>query len=213
MSIPFLDTKQDFPHPNTSNELGLVAYGGHLTPERILRAYKKGIFPWYENDQPVLWWSPNPRMVLFPKKLKVSKSMRKLLDRKTFKVTFNEEFEQVIQACAQVKRPGQNGTWITKDIINAYTQLHQQGFAYSVEVWQNERLVGGLYGIWLKPQRVFCGESMFSLVSNASKYAFITWVQFLKEHEVSLIDCQVHTNHLASLGAEEIDRQAFLSYL
>jgi len=202
-----------FPHPSEADANGLVAIGGDLSSERLIHAYNNGIFPWFNDDEPLLWWSPDPRMVLFPKELRVSKSMKVVLKKQTFKITFNTAFERVIQQCAQVKRDDQDDTWITNDMTEAYIKLHKQGIATSVEVWQNEALVGGLYGIDLKDKKVFCGESMFSTVSNASKAAFITLVQELKTKEYSVIDCQMHTKHLESLGAREISRDEFLKHI
>ena len=202
-----------FPHPNESDANGLVAIGGDLSTERLLLAYNSGIFPWYNEDEPLLWWSPNPRMVLFPKELRISKSMKTILKKNIFKITFNKAFEDVIQQCAQIKRNDQDDTWITNEMTAAYIKLHKKGIATSVEVWQDEKLVGGLYGIDLKDKKIFCGESMFSKVSNASKTAFITLVQTLKFREYKLIDCQMHTSHLESLGAREIERANFLKYL
>ena len=190
-----------------------MAIGGDLSEELLLEAYHRGIFPWYDSSQPILWWSPHPRMVLFPEKLTVSKSMRQLIRRQTFRVTFNQDFAAVIAACSSVPRKDQDGTWITEEMKKAYIRLHQRGWAHSVEVWQEEQLVGGLYGIYLKDKKIFCGESMFSRVSNASKFGFIKWVEKLKEEGVRLIDCQVHTAHMESLGAEEIPREEFLKYL
>lgn len=202
-----------FPHPSEADANGLVAIGGDLSSKRLIHAYNKGIFPWFNDDEPLLWWSPDPRMVLFPKELRVSKSMRVILKKAVFKITFNTAFESVIQLCAKVKRDDQDDTWITNDMTEAYIALHKQGIATSVEVWQNEKLVGGLYGIDLKEKKTFCGESMFSLVSNASKAAFITLVQELKTKEYRLIDCQMHTAHLESLGAREIPRDDFLNLI
>ena len=202
-----------FPHPAEADANGLVAIGGDLSSERLIHAYNNGIFPWFNDEEPLLWWSPNPRMVLFPKELRVSKSMRVLLRKQLFHITFNEAFEDVIQQCAQIKRDDQDDTWITNDMTEAYIKLHKQGIATSVEVWQDKKLVGGLYGIDLKDKKVFCGESMFSKVSNASKAAFITLVQILKTKEYKIIDCQMHTSHLESLGAREIDRAEFLEKL
>ena len=202
-----------FPHPSEADANGLVAIGGDLSSERLIHAYNSGIFPWYNEDEPLLWWSPDPRMVLFPKELRVSKSMKVVFKKKLFKITFNTAFEKVIQQCAQVKRDDQDDTWITNGMTKAYIELHKKGIASSVEVWQNNELVGGLYGIDLKDKKVFCGESMFSIVSNASKAAFITLVQELKTKGYTLIDCQMHTTHLESLGAREISRSDFLNYI
>ncbi len=204
---------EPFPDIEYTSEEGLLAVGGSLTEDRLMEAYSKGIFPWYDESQPILWWCPDPRMVLFPQKLKVSKSMKQLLKKEIFKVTYNEAFETVIENCAAIKRKGQLGTWITPEMKAAYTSLHKKGIAQSVEVWQDGKIVGGLYGLWLKHKKVFCGESMFAKVSNASKYGFISLVRKLQESDVKLIDCQVHTSHLESLGAEEISRNAFLEFL
>ena len=204
---------ESFPPVEKANEDGLLAIGGDLSVKRLLDAYNHGIFPWYEASQPVMWWSPDPRMVLFPEKLKISKSMKQVLRQDSFRVTFNQDFEAVINECAAIKRGGQNGTWITADMKKAYLELFHLGIVKSVEVWQNGELVGGLYGIYLKDKKVFCGESMFSKVSNASKLGFIKWVEQLKLEGVKLIDCQVYTAHLESLGAEEIPRKNFLEFL
>lgn len=204
---------QQFPPVENANPDGLLAMGGDLSVERLLDAYNHGIFPWYDSSEPILWWSPDPRMVLFPENLRVSKSMKKLLKKEAFQVTFNQDFTAVIAQCALIKRDGQNGTWITQEIKEAYLKLHHLGVVQSVEVWQNEKLVGGLYGIYLIEKKIFCGESMFAKVSNASKYGFITYVKKLKGEGVKLIDCQIFTPHLASLGASEIPRKEFLDYL
>jgi leucyl/phenylalanyl-tRNA--protein transferase len=200
-----------FPSPEQASAEGIVAVGGDLQPERVMLAYRKGIFPWFESDDFLLWWSPDPRMVLFPDRLKVSKSMRTFLRKKQFEVTFNKAFDQVVEACAKVKRFGQNGTWITPGLMEVYSSLHTQGHAHSVEVWEEGSLVGGLYGIDLGT--VFCGESMFSKSSNASKVALIYLVKELKKNKYELIDCQVPTQHLASMGAEPISRTEFLTFL
>lgn len=205
-----LTDKIEFPDPTQADPDGLLAVGGDLSVKRLLLAYKSGVFPWFNDDNTfILWWSPNPRFVLFPERLKVSKSMTQVLRNKGFTVTINQDFESVILECSNAKRQGQAGTWITYEMIKAYTKLHYLGNATSVEVWQNEMLVGGLYGVDLG-NGVFCGESMFAKVSNASKVAFITFIQ---NTNYKLIDCQVYTNHLASLGAEEIERSEFLEYL
>jgi leucyl/phenylalanyl-tRNA--protein transferase len=200
-----------FPSPEQASAEGIVAVGGDLQPERVMLAYRKGIFPWFESDDFLLWWSPDPRMVLFPDQLKISKSMRTVLRKKQFEVTFNKAFDQVVEACAKVKRFGQNGTWITPGLMEVYSTLHIQGHAHSVEVWEEGSLVGGLYGIDLGT--VFCGESMFSKSSNASKVALIFLVKELKKNKYELIDCQVPTQHLASMGAEPISRTEFLTFL
>lgn len=204
-----LTDKIEFPAVDTATEDGLLAIGGDLSVERLLLAYKKGIFPWFEIDQPILWWSPDPRFVLYPEDLKVSKSMRKLFRQNKFEVTYNQAFRQVIEACAVISRKDQDGTWITKHMLQAYCRLHELEFATSVEVWEDDQLVGGLYGIDLK-NGVFCGESMFAKVSNASKYGFISFVQ---QSKYKLIDCQIHTDHLESLGAKNMSRSKFIKLL
>jgi len=200
-----------FPPVQLANEDGLLAIGGDLSVERLELAYKNGIFPWYNQGEPIIWYSPDPRMVLFPKDLKISKSMRQVLRKKEFKITFNQNFKEVVSNCKSVYRVGQGGTWITNEMQQAYISLHKKGIAKSVEVWLEDELVGGLYGIDLG--HVFCGESMFSKVSNASKLAFIYLVEELEKENYKLIDCQVYNNHLASLGADEISTEAFLKIL
>lgn len=209
----YLSSQLWFPSVAEASKEGLLAIGGDLSSDRLLLAYRSGIFPWFEDDQPILWWSPDPRMVLFPEGFKVSKSLKKVIDSNIFKVTFNENFSEVIKQCASVKRKGQRGTWITSEMISAYQELHEKGFAKSVEVWKEGKLVGGLYGIDLPEKKVFCGESMFSKESNASKVGFYILIEKLKERNYKLIDCQVYTNHLYSLGAEEIPRNEFLKAL
>jgi leucyl/phenylalanyl-tRNA--protein transferase len=209
--LHFLGNRLEFPPVETANQDGLLAVGGDLSPERLLLAYKSGIFPWFNDDALILWWSPDPRMVLFPKKAKVSKSMRKVLRDDSLTLTQNKYFHEVIEQCAQVERKGQEGTWITSKMKSAYTELHKKGFARSYEVWEDGNLVGGLYGVDLGG--VFCGESMFSLRPNASKYAFIKMAQELDAKGYRLIDCQVHTDHLESLGAELIPRKKFMELL
>lgn len=208
-----LTNKISFPIHSEADENGLLAIGGDLSTERLIHAYNNGIFPWYNEDEPLLWWSPDPRMVLFPKDLRISKSMKTILKRNQFQITFNKAFNEVIHHCANIKREGQPDTWITNDMTEAYVKLYKLGIATSVEVWQEDKLVGGLYGIDLKAKKVFCGESMFSKVSNSSKAAFITLVEHLKALDYKLIDCQMHTSHLESLGAHEISRDDFLKYL
>lgn len=208
-----LTSKIEFPHPNLADEDGLLAVGGDLSTKRLLLAYNQGIFPWFDENQPILWWSPNPRMVLFLEEFKASKSLRKIIDRNIFKITFNQDFSEVIRNCAKINRTDQDGTWITNEMEEAYINLHKQDHAISVEVWQNEKLVGGLYGIDLKEKKIFCGESMFARVSNASKVGLYFMVEYLKKKDYKFIDCQVYTDHLASLGAKEIERNLFLQYL
>lgn len=207
----YLSEEIFFPPVAHSNQDGILAIGGDLSSERLYLAYKSGIFPWFNEGEPIIWWSPNPRMVLFLDEIKISKSMRNILNRKLFTVTFNQNFREVISNCQQAKRNGQNGTWISKDMIEAYCKLHELGIAKSVEVWQENQLVGGLYGIDLG--HVFCGESMFSEVSNASKVAFIALVTDLKSKNYRLLDCQVYNEHLESLGCREIDREEFMKIL
>ncbi|CAH0337049.1 Leucyl/phenylalanyl-tRNA--protein transferase [Flavobacterium sp. CECT 9288] len=207
----YLSDILEFPEVNQANRDGILAIGGDLSPERLQLAYKSGIFPWFETGDPILWWSPNPRMVLFLEELKISKSMRNILNKGEFSVTFNQNFRDVISYCQKVKRDGQNGTWITNDMIEAYCKLHDLGIAKSVEVWQDDILVGGLYGVDLG--HIFCGESMFSLVSNASKVAFIALVNHLKKENYKLLDCQVYNPHLESLGCREISREEFMQIL
>ena len=207
--MQFLTKNSSFRDVSLANKEGLLAIGGDLTTERLIEAYKKGIFPWYEVGQPILWWSPDPRFVLFQNKLKVSKSMSQILRNCNYTVTVNKDFKSVVNECATIKREGQSGTWITDEMIEAYCSLHNLGYAKSVEVWRDNKLVAGLYGIDLNG-KLFCGESMFTKESNASKVGFIT---FIKNSNYILIDCQVYTNHLESLGAEYITRTEFIKFL
>ena len=200
-----------FPPVHLADKDGLLAIGGDLSLERLLLAYKSGIFPWYNPGEPIIWYSPNLMRVLFPKDLKISKSMKQIIRKNEFKITFNQNFKAVISNCKTIKRDGQGGTWITDEMQDAYLKLHEKGIAKSVEVWLENELVGGLYGIDLGT--VFCGESMFSKISNTSKLAFIYLVQKLKKENYKLIDCQVYNPHLESLGADEISREEFLKYL
>lgn len=210
MPLFALDKELIFPPVHLAEPDGLLAVGGDLSPERLLLAYQSGIFPWYEGEH-ILWWCPDPRFVLTPASLKVSKSMKQLLKRQAFTFTINQAFGQVIDNCKTIDRRGQNGTWITESMKAAYIHLHKMGFAHSAEVWLNNELVGGLYGIRLG--KVFFGESMFSKVSNASKYAFISYIQQLEQEGVQLVDCQVYTEHLESLGAFMIPREQFVQLL
>lgn len=200
-----------FPPVEEASYEGILAVGGDLSTERLVLAYKSGIFPWFELDEPILWWSPSERMVVNPQDYKIKKSLRNIINRDIFKITFNQDFEAVITNCQQIQRVGQNGTWITKEMMKAYCKLNKDGFALSVEVWQNEELVGGLYGVDLGT--VFCGESMFSKVPNASKVAFVKLIEHLKDKNYRLLDCQVHNDHLEKLGAFEISREAFMKIL
>lgn len=208
-----LDPESEFPplddaltEPN-----GLIAIGGELSSKRLLQAYRRGIFPWYNAGEPILWWSPNPRMVLFPDELNVSRSLSKILKKSLFEIRVNTAFRDVISACSEVKRPQQSGTWINQDMINAYCELHTLGYAISVESWQDDQLVGGCYGI--KINRMFYGESMFHRVSDASKVAFVHLVQYLQSHHVGMIDCQMKTPLLSAFGAREIPRAQFEKHL
>jgi len=203
-----LDKRIIFPEPSLAEEDGLLAVGGDLSTDRLILAYHNGIFPWYNDDTPILWYSPHERFVLFPDELKISKSMRQVLKSGRFKVTYEENFAEVIDACSTVNRKDQPGTWITTDMKSAYIRLHKGGHAHSVEVWEDEKLVGGLYGVQVG--EVFCGESMFSKVSNASKVALIS---LCNTNKYRLIDCQVYTEHLESLGARMINREEYLRIL
>lgn len=200
-----------FPPVETAGEDGLLAYGGNLSIPLLLEAYSKGIFPWYNEDEPIQWWSPDPRCVLFPDELKVSTSMKRILKKDIFSFKINTAFNQVMENCAAVERVGQEGTWIHQLIIESYTELHRLGFAHSAECWHGNKLVGGLYGI--KLGQVFFGESMFALESNASKFALINFIEILQKDGIKLIDCQVETGHLKSLGARLIPRSIFKTYL
>jgi len=205
----FLNEDISFPDVSLASPEGVLAVGGDLSPERLILAYKSGIFPWFEVAEPIVWWAPNPRFVLFPNELKVSKSMKQILKNNEFELTINKDFEAVIENCSAIKRDGQRGTWITPEMKRAYVRLHEMGYAVSVEVWLSHELVGGFYGVDLK-NGVFCGESMFAKVSNASKFGFIS---FVRKFGYKLIDCQIYTNHLDSLGARDISRKEFMSYL
>ncbi|MBO4599308.1 MAG: leucyl/phenylalanyl-tRNA--protein transferase [Bacteroidales bacterium] len=200
-----------FPNPEEAEPDGLIAIGGDLSPERLIQAYINGIFPWYSEGEPLLWWSLDPRMVLFPDEFLCSKSLRRVVNSHKFEVRIDTAFEQVMRGCANALREGQEGTWITEEMVSAYMRLHQLGFAHSFETYFQGRLVGGLYGVSLG--RFFFGESMFHTVTDASKVAFVRLVQFAQEHHFRLIDAQQETLHLASLGARPIPRRQFLSLL
>ena len=200
-----------FPSPELSEEDGLLAVGGDLSQDRLLLAYSLGIFPWYSDNSPILWWSPDPRLVLIPRELKVSRSLRQTIRKGVFTVSMDNAFGEVIRNCAEVRRKGQRGTWITEEMISAYIHLHHAGFAHSLESWHCGELVGGLYGIALG--KAFFGESMFAKKSSASKVALVTLVEHLSSLDFSFIDCQVATEHLRSLGAREIPRRTFLQML
>ena len=207
MAIYKLSEEPNFPPVNFARRDGLLAYGGKLEPLWIIEAYSRGIFPWYNSDEPILWWSPNPRSVFHVNDVKISKSMKKFIKKSDFKVTFDRDFFGVIESCAKTREE----TWISDKFIKTYGKLHQMGIAHSVEVWSEDRLVGGLYG--LNIGKMFFGESMFSIETNASKLALIELSEFLKKKEYEIIDCQVHNSHLESLGAKEIQREKFIEIL
>ena len=207
----FLTKEHYFPPVEEASYEGVLAVGGDLSVARLLLAYRNGIFPWFNEDEPIFWWAPSERMVINPNDYKITKSLRNIINRNIFEVTINKNFSGVIFNCQNAERNGQQGTWITDDIIKSYTQLHELGKAMSFEVWQNNELVGGLYGVDLG--HVFCGESMFSKVPNASKVAFVKLIDYLKENNYKLLDCQLHNDHLEKLGAFEISRETFMMVL
>jgi leucyl/phenylalanyl-tRNA--protein transferase len=207
----FVTKELYFPPVEEASYEGILAIGGDLSVKRLLLAYENGIFPWYNENEPILWWSPSERMVVNPNDYKASKSLRNIINRNIFEVTINKDFEAVIKNCQKIDRKEQDGTWISNEIIKSYTKLHQLGKAISFEVWQNGELVGGLYGVDLG--HVFCGESMFSKISNASKVAFVKLIDYLKQNNYKLLDCQVHNDHLEKLGAFEISRATFMKIL
>lgn len=206
-----LDESLVFPDPSLATPQGLLAVGGDLSPERLELAYREGIFPWYSEGRPILWWSPSPRLVLFPSELVVQRSLKKAIRRAPYRITMDQAFDRVIDACAHAPRPGQDGTWITEAMRAAYVRLHERGIAHSVEAWEGESLVGGLYGVSLGA--AFFGESMFAHRPDASKIAFATFVRQLQAWGMQIVDCQVVTDHLLRFGAREIDREAFLQHL
>ena len=211
MPLHFLSNTLWFPPVSQALKDGLLAVGGDLSVDRLLLAYRSGIFPWYNEDEPPMWWCPNPRFVLFPEEVKVSKSMKQELRSGKFEFRTDTAFAEVITKCKDTYRPGQGGTWISDEIVNYYTKLHELGYAHCADAWEGGRLVGGLYGIWLG--NIFFGESMFSHESNASKFAFLNMVALLQQKGVTLIDCQVYTPHLESLGARMINRREFMGLL
>jgi leucyl/phenylalanyl-tRNA--protein transferase len=211
MSVFLLSSELSFPSPTLADDTGLLAIGGDLRPERLVLAYVNGIFPWYNADEPILWWSPDPRLVLFPAKLHISRRLQRTLRSKRFQITFDTAFEQTIRACAGSRLEKGEDTWLNEDMVQAYMALHERGIAHSAEAWLNRELVGGLYGVAIG--RVFYGESMWARVTDASKTAFVTLVQQLIQWGFQLIDCQVTTRHLMSFGAEEIPRRLFLQLL
>jgi len=206
MTVYRLSNDLVFPHPSLSDDDGLLAMYGDLSPQRLLLAYSNGIFPWFSDGEPILWWSPDPRFIVYPFNIKTSHSMKKLLKKNTYKISFDTCFRDVISNCSNIRK--ESGTWITNDMIDAYCKLHELGYAHSVETWYQGKLVGGLYGVSLG--KCFFGESMFSTMDNASKVAFISLGKVLEEKGFTIIDCQVHTNHLESLGAVYISREKFL---
>jgi len=210
MSLWVLDKELMFPPVDTAEPDGLLAIGGNLSPERLLLAYRSGIFPWYEGDY-ILWWCPHPRFVLFPGELKESRTMKRLINKNDFEFSTNRAFKDVIHNCKQIKRPGQEGTWITDEVERAYIKMHELGYAHSAEVWKDGELAGGVYG--LKLGKVFFGESMFSKITNASRFAFIKYIGQLKEEGIELIDCQVYTEYLESFGSRMIERKKFIQLL
>jgi leucyl/phenylalanyl-tRNA---protein transferase len=211
MPVFILDTTNRFPDPDHSDKSGLLAVGGDLSPNRLLAAYTSGIFPWYSKDEPILWWSPDPRLILIPNKIKISKSLNQTMRNKGFEVKFDTDFEEVIHECATIRRPEGNGTWITEEMKEAYIHLHQLGYAHSVGTYLHGRLVGGLYGVSLG--KVFFGESMFFKLRDASKISLVTLVRKLAEWKFHFIDAQIETSHLLSMGGELIPRKDFLTNL
>jgi len=205
------DNKIIFPHPTFANRDGLLGIGGDLSEQRLILAYQNGIFPWNNEGEPISWYCPVPRLVLYPSEIKISKSMEVLLRRNKFQFTVDQNLKEVIALCGQVNRNGQNGTWIYEELEKSFLSLHLAGFAHSIEVWKEDNLVGGLYGLALG--KMFCGESMFSLVSDASKFALIVLCKILKENAFELIDCQQDTNHLRSMGADLMEAEEFFSFL
>jgi len=211
MPIFLLTQELIFPPAETADHDGLLAVGGDLSPKRLLLAYKSGIFPWYDEDCPILWHSPDPRMVLEAENLRVNRSLRKFLRKNPYQLSMDTAFEEVITHCAYVQRPDQSGTWLTPEMIDAYITLHKQGYAHSIEAWKEDQLVGGLYGLSIG--KIFFGESMFALAPNASKVAFVSLIQQLKEWDIQLVDCQVHTDYLEHFGAELWPRKRYLQAL
>jgi len=211
MPVFLLTDKIEFPPPHLASKEGLLAVGGDLSLERLLLAYRMGIFPWFSDDEPILWWSPDPRLVLYPNEIKISKTLKKIMKKGLFKVTMDSAFVQVINQCAQIRIQNNQGTWILEDMIDAYCKLHESGFAHSVEAWYQGELAGGLYGVSLG--KCFFGESMFTRISNASNVALVTLVEYLNKLSFDIIDCQLTTEHLLRFGAKEIPRAAFLNQL
>jgi leucyl/phenylalanyl-tRNA--protein transferase len=211
MTIFLLSDKIAFPPQHLAEKEGLLAIGGDLSEKRLLLAYQMGIFPWYSTDDPIMWWTPDPRFVLYPHELRISRSLRKVMNKKTFTIRIDTDFYQVINSCSDIRKEKQEDTWIVDDMITAYCKLHDAGFAHSFEAWKDDELVGGLYGISLG--KCFFGESMFSYQSNSSKVAFAFMVEYLQKRAFNFIDCQVTTTHLIRSGAREITRKCFLREL
>ena len=211
--MPVYQLSEDFvfPSPHLASKEGLLAVGGDLTRTRLLLAYSQGIFPWYSEGEPILWWSPDPRLVLYPSELKVSRSLNKVIHKDRFNITVDRAFEQVITDCARVRLENREGTWIVDEMVKAYCILHESGYAHSIEAWEGDRLAGGLYGVSLG--KCFFGESMFTRISNASKVAFVLLVKHLKSLDFAMIDCQITTGHLTRFGAREISRARYLAEL
>jgi leucyl/phenylalanyl-tRNA--protein transferase len=211
--MPVYQLSEDFvfPSPHLASKEGLLAVGGDLSRTRLLLAYSLGIFPWYSEGEPILWWSPDPRLVLYPEELKISRSLNRIINKATFKVTVDCAFDQVISECARVRLENEEGTWIVDEMVKAYCNLHESGFAHSVEAWEDDQLAGGLYGVSLGS--CFFGESMFTRVSNASKVAFVALIEHLRSLNFALIDCQITTGHLTRFGAREITRTRYLDEL
>ena len=211
MPVFLLSDKIAFPSPHLASKQGLLAMGGDLSQKRLMLAYSMGIFPWYSDNEPIMWWSPDPRLVLYPREIRIPKTLKKIIKKEMFHVTMDSDFVQVITKCAQVRLHNNEPTWIVKDMIDAYCHLHESGFAHSVEAWQKDKLVGGLYGVSLG--RCFFGESMFTLASNASNVALVNLVEYLNSLSFDMIDCQTTTEHLVRFGAREIPREHFLKQL
>ena len=211
MPVYQLSEDRVFPPPQLATKEGLLAIGGDLSPKRLLQAYRNGIFPWYSEGEPILWWSPDPRLVLYPNELRVSRSLNKVINKGDFQVTIDRAFKAVITECAQVRLDNHEGTWIVTDMVQAYCRLHECGFAHSVEVWKQDQLAGGLYGVSLG--KCFFGESMFTRITNASKVALVALVKHLKPFNFAFIDCQITTGHLTRFGAREIPRTRYLTEL
>ena len=211
IGVFLLSNKLIFPPPHLAGSDGLLAIGGDLSTERLLLAYRMGIFPWFSDDEPIMWWSPDPRLVLYPQDFRIPKSLKKVINKNIFKVTMDSSFEQIISLCAQTRLQKNEATWLGEDMIEAYCNLHEAGYAHSVEAWHEGELAGGLYGVSLG--KCFFGESMFTRISNASKIAFIALVEYLKKLTFDLIDCQLTTEHLKNFGAMEIPRDFFLKQL